>query len=87
MRAFSKKSSYVLIILMITALLLTGTVPSFAAKTKNTYTTPEGTVYPKLETSQPESLAGLKATSAILIDGGSGQVLYEKNAEAVKDPA
>ena len=72
---------------MITALLLTGTVPSFAAKTKNTYTTPEGTVYPKLETSQPESLAGLKATSAILIDGGSGQVLYEKNAEAVKDPA
>lgn len=87
MRAFSKKSSYVLIILMITALLLTGTVPSFAAKTKNTYTTPEGTVYPKLEQEQPESLSGLKATSAILIDGGSGQVLYEKNAEAVKDPA
>lgn len=72
---------------MITALLLTGTVPSFAAKTKNTYTTPEGTVYPKLEQEQPESLSGLKATSAILIDGGSGQVLYEKNAEAVKDPA
>lgn len=87
MRAFSKKSSYLFIIMMIAALLLTGTVPSFAAKTKNTYTTPEGTVYPKLETSQPESLAGLKATSAILIDGGSGQVLYEKNAEAVKDPA
>ena len=32
MKAFSKKSSYLLIIMMIAALLLTGTVPSFAAK-------------------------------------------------------
>ena len=46
MKAFSKKSSYLLIIMMIAALLLTGTVPSFAAKNKKTYTTPEGTVYP-----------------------------------------
>ena len=30
---------------MIAALLLTGTVPSFAAKNKKKYTTPEGTVY------------------------------------------
>lgn len=87
MRAFSKKSSYVLIIMMIAALLLTGTVPSFAAKNKETYTTSEGTVYPKLQIEQPEGMAEIKATSAILIDGGSGQILYEKNAEAVKDPA
>ena len=37
MKAFSKKSSYLLIIMMIAALLLTGTVPSFAAKNKKTY--------------------------------------------------
>ena len=87
MRAFSKKSSYLFIIMMIAALLLTGTVPSFAAKNKETYTTSEGTVYPKLQIEQPEGMAEIKATSAILIDGGSGQILYEKNAEAVKDPA
>ena len=73
--------------MMIAALLLTGTVPSFAAKNKETYTTSEGTVYPKLQIEQPEGMAEIKATSAILIDGGSGQILYEKNAEAVKDPA
>ena len=53
MKAFSKKSSYLLIIMMIAALLLTGTVPSFAAKNKKTYTTPEGTALSAGENDDP----------------------------------
>ena len=41
---------------MIAALLLTGTVPSFAAKNKKTYTTPEGTVYPLEKTTILEGI-------------------------------
>ena len=87
MKAFSKKSSYLLIIMMIAALLLTGTVPSFAAKNKKTYTTPEGTVYPLEKTTILEGIPEVKGTSAIMIDGGSGRILYEKNAEEPRDPA
>ena len=85
MKAFSKKSSYLLIIMMLAALLLTGTVPSFAAKNKKTYTTPEGTVYPLEKTTILEGIPEVKGTSAIMIDGGSGRILYEKNAEEPRD--
>lgn len=72
---------------MIAALLLTGTVPSFAAKNKKNYTTPEGTVYPLEKTTILEGIPEVKGTSAIMIDGGSGRILYEKNAEEPRDPA
>ena len=85
MRAFSKKSSYVLIILMITALLHTEQCRLLLQRQRTPIQRRKAPCI-RLETSQPESLAGLKATSAILIDGGSDGV-HKKNAEAVKDPA
>ncbi len=87
MRAFSRKSSYVIIILMIAALILTGTVPSFAANSQETYTTSEGTVYPLEKAVLLDGIPEVKGESAILIDGGSARILYEKNAEKLKDPA
>ena len=87
MKAFSRKSSYLLIIMMIAALLLTGTVPSFAAKNKETYTTSEGTVYPLEETKVLDGAPDVKGTSAVLIDAGSGKILYEKNMGERRDPA
>ena len=87
MKAFSKKSSYLLIIMMIAALLLTGTVPSFAAKNKKTYTTSEGTVYPLEDVKVLDGAPEVKGSSAILIDAGSGKILYEKNTDERRDPA
>lgn len=68
--------------MMIAALLLTGTVPSFAAKNKKTYTTPEGTVYPLEKTTILEGIPEVKGTSAIMIDGeaaGSFMKRMQKN--------
>lgn len=56
-------------IVMITALTLSGVVPSFASG-ENKKETPEVT-----------------GTSAILIDAGTGQILYEKNSREKRDPA
>ena len=56
-------------IVMITALTLSGVVPSFASG-ENKKEAPEVT-----------------GTSAILIDAGTGQILYEKNSREKRDPA
>ena len=83
MQTFSLKRSRILtkLILMIltAALVLSGVTPSFA--TEET----AGTV-PSAEISWSDA-PGISGTSAIMIDAGSGDILYEKNSRERRDPA
>ena len=61
------------------ALVLSGVTPSFAAEET------AGTV-PPAEISWSDA-PGISGTSAIMIDAGSGDILYEKNSRERRDPA
>lgn len=77
----SKKRILKLTALILTAaLFLTGVTPSFAEKSK------EADLDPSAEISWDDAPA-IEATSAILVDAGSGEILYEKNAYEKRDPA
>lgn len=54
------------------ALILTGTVPSFAAKSAEI---------------DWKDAPEMKGTSVIMIDAGSGDILYEKNSKEIREPA
>lgn len=72
----SKKNrlTKIIIIAVTAALLLVGTVPSFAAEAQSA----------DIDYSDAPEVAG---TSVIMIDGGSGDILYEKNSRQPRDPA
>lgn len=62
------------------ALFLTGVTPSFAADKKTTDIKPSA----KISWDDAPTVEG---TSAILMDAGSGEILYEKNSREPRDPA
>lgn len=81
-----KKKSIALksiISLMIAALILTGAVPSFAAEENGKQKTELAASAEISWDDAPE----VEGTSVIMIDGGSGDILYEKNAYERRDPA
>ena len=68
--------------IMITALFLVGTVPSYAAPEEEQ----ELSIVPAI-TVDEKDVPKVKGTSAILMDLNSGMVIYEKNADKVREPA
>lgn len=80
LQTFSLKSKHILIktilIILTAALVLTGVTPSFA--------TDKLTPSAEINWEDGPELSG---TSAIMIDAGSGEILYEKNAYERRDPA
>lgn len=76
------------IIIPVAALFLIGAVPSFAV----TETSGDDSdlrdlaVQPAVKVNR-EDVPGIKGTSAVLMDLESGCILYEKNAEKVREPA
>lgn len=70
--SFVKRLRRLLTVGLTAALVLAGTVPSFAAKSAdiNWKDAPE-----------------MKGTSVIMIDAGSGDILYEKNSKELREPA
>jgi D-alanyl-D-alanine carboxypeptidase (penicillin-binding protein 5/6) len=64
----------IIIPIIIAALILIGLAPSFATSSFGA----------EVDTSDAPSVKG---TSAIMIDGGTGDILYEKNAYEQRDPA
>ncbi|MGN0704085.1 MAG: D-alanyl-D-alanine carboxypeptidase family protein [Lentihominibacter sp.] len=66
------------IIALAAALVLSGVTPSFAAG--------EAHIVPAAEISW-EDAPDVSGTSAIMIDAGSGDILYEKNSHEPRDPA
>lgn len=83
MQTFSLKKSKVLkkliIIVLTTALVLSGVTPSFATEQSDS-------VVPSAEISWNDA-PEISGTSAIMIDAGSGDILYEKNSRERRDPA
>lgn len=82
---YSIKKSTKIIIMFIVAAALTfmGTVPSFAAGEnyqKNNKIVPSAKI-------SWQDAPEVEGTSVIMIDAGSGEILYEKNAEEQRDPA
>lgn len=76
----------VVCIIMMMALILTGAAPSFA----DTQNTDSGTGSIKLKKSADidwDDAPEISGTSAIMIDAGSGAILYEKNSYEQRDPA
>ncbi len=78
-QTFSLKSKKILLritaIVLAAALVLTGVTPSFAA---------QKSLSADIDFSDAPDVA---ATTALLIDAGSGEVLYAKNADARRNPA
>ena len=76
----------VVCIIMMMALILTGAAPSFA----DAQNTDSGSGSIKLKASTDinwDDAPEISGTSAIMIDAGSGAILYEKNAYEQRDPA
>ena len=69
--------SGIIVCVTIAALFLMGTVPSFGA---------EKEIYPTIDPTS-EDAPKINARSAIVIESGSGTVVYEKNADVVREPA
>lgn len=65
---------------MAAALFLTGVAPSFADDSKGQQMSPSVRISSK-------DAPSVEGTSAILMDAGSGEILYEKNAREKRDPA
>lgn len=63
-----------------TALFLSGVAPSFADDSKGKDLKPSAKI-------SWDDAPVIEGTSALLIDAGSGEVLYEKNAREVREPA
>lgn len=69
----------IIALILTAALVLSGVTPSFAAKDKDE-------IVPSADISW-EDAPKLSGTSAILMDAGSGDILYEKNGDERRDPA
>ncbi|MDO4744916.1 MAG: D-alanyl-D-alanine carboxypeptidase family protein, partial [Bacillota bacterium] len=67
-------------IIIAAALFLIGVTPSFAENPEDIKLKPSANV-------SWDDAPGIEGTSAILVDAGSGQILYEKNAYEKRDPA
>ncbi len=81
-RSFIKR-----IIICIAALFLMGAVPSFATPDEITEDGSTGfTVLPAVDVDYNE-VPKLDAKSAVIMDLGSGGILYEKKADSVREPA
>ena len=75
------------ILIFVTALFLMGTVPSFGAIEDGE--APDRTdieIMPAVRV-DPDSVPKLDGTSALIMDMGSGSILYEKEADKVREPA
>lgn len=72
--------------MIITALFLIGTVPSYAVPDAAAN---EDGIVPTIVPATPETkgVPKLRSRSAILIDANTGTVLYEKDADKVREPA
>ncbi len=83
MRPTKKRLTGLITTIMITALLLTGAVPSFAwgAQTQH-----DSVVLPAV-TIDDSDAPGINGTSAIMMDIDTGTVIYEKKANNVVEPA
>ena len=75
----NKITTKIIALILTAALVLSGVTPSFAAKDKDE-------MVPSAEISW-EDAPKLSGTSAILMDAGSGDILYEKNGDEKRDPA
>lgn len=62
------------------ALFLTGVTPSFADESKGSQLKPSAKI-------SWDDAPAVEGTSAILMDAGSGEILYEKNSREKRDPA
>ncbi|MBQ8986556.1 MAG: hypothetical protein IJ100_04840, partial [Lachnospiraceae bacterium] len=81
----TKQFSNFLVTLVITVLLLTGAVPSFAwAKTSSDHS--ESTVQSSVQIDKKHA-PKIFGTSGIAMDMKTGTVLYEKKADEVRQPA
>ncbi len=67
-------------VVLAAALFLTGVTPSFADDSKDTELKPSAYIH-------WNDAPAIEGTSAILVDAGSGDILYEKNAYEKRDPA
>ena len=75
------------ILVMIAALFLVGTVPSFAAINEDQNTDRSDIeIMPAVRVDEKDA-PKLKGTSVVLMDLGSGSIVYEKNADKVREPA
>lgn len=74
LKSKKKRLKNIITIAVTAALLLLGTVPSFADEVSSA----------NIDFSDAPKVAG---TSVIMIDGGSGDILYEKNSRESRDPA
>ncbi len=85
---FSLRSSNILVkitvYVLMMALILAGAAPSFADERENSGETVETVASADIDWSDAPSIEG---TSGIIMDAGSGEVLYEKNAYERRDPA
>ena len=85
---FSLRSSNILVkitvYVLMMALILAGAAPSFADERENSGETVETVASADIDWSDAPSIEG---TSGIIMDAGSGTILYEKNAYERRDPA
>lgn len=77
---FSRNKKRLASLFMAAALFLTGVTPSFAADKQET------DIKPSAKISWKDAPA-VEGTSAILMDAGSGEILFEKNSREQRDPA
>lgn len=75
----NKITTKIIALILTAALVLSGVTPSFAAKKTEE-------IVPSADISWDDA-PKLSATSAILMDAGSGDILYEKNGDERRDPA
>ena len=67
-------------VILTAALFLTGVTPSFAENKNNVEMKPSAEI-------SWDDAPGVEGTSALIMDAGSGEILYEKNAYEKRDPA
>lgn len=87
-QTFSLRSSNILVkitvYVMMMALILAGAAPSFADERENSGESTETAASADIDWSDAPYIEG---TSGIIMDAGSGTILYEKNAYERRDPA
>ena len=82
MKSKTNRFLSLIVSIVITALLLTGAVPSFAW----TAEAQDSEILPAIPIDQRDA-PEIEGTSAIVMDIDTGTVLYEKNADKVREPA
>ena len=84
MKLITKRLSNFIVQVMIAALLLTGAVPSFAWEAAAAES--GSIVLPAISINQTDA-PKIHGTSALVMDLDTGTVIYEKNADKVREPA